>query len=74
MKIMDNKEYIIVHDDGIIALENEVNRKIEEGYVPEGNMVVSHNGDRNKGTPIFCQPMVKSLWAIMAKKEEDGNN
>ena len=65
--------YIIVHDDGIIALQNEVNRKIEEGYTPEGNMVVSNNGDRNNDSPIFCQPMVLSLWTYMVKQEADGS-
>lgn len=51
------KKYIVVHDTGIISMENEVNRKMEEGYKPYGSMQISYNGDRNTTVTIFCQPM-----------------
>lgn len=54
-----NKEYIIVHEDGIIALENEINRKVIEGYLPDGELVVSHSGDKHGSSPIFMQRMKK---------------
>lgn len=54
------KQYIILHNDGIIGLENEVNEKIEEGYLPFGDMTISTHGDLHTGNPIFCQPMFYS--------------
>jgi len=54
-----DKEYIIVHEDGIIALENEINRKFFDGYLPDGNIVVSTHGDKYDGSPIFMQRMKK---------------
>ena len=56
---MEDKEFIIVHEDGIIALENEINRKFEEGYLPDGEIVVSPNGDKNNNSTIFMQRMTK---------------
>ena len=62
-------EYIIIHDTGIISLQNEVNRKMKEGYMPYGELVISQNGDKNTGTPIFCQVMF--LTPIMECQCED---
>ena len=59
---MDNKkEYIIVYEDGFMALENEINRKFEDGYLPDGDIVVSPNGDRNNSSTIFIQRMNKRI-------------
>ena len=49
------KQYIILHNNGIIGLENEVNEKIEEGYLPFGDMTISTHGDLHTGNPIFCK-------------------
>jgi len=56
---MDDKEYIILHEDGIIALENRINQYFQKGYLPDGELVVSHNGNKQGTSPIFMQRMKK---------------
>jgi len=51
------KNYIIVADVTHISLQNEVNRKIKEGYHPFGDLLVMFNS--NMDTPNFYQPMIK---------------
>ena len=55
-----NKEYLLIHEDGIVKLENQINEYFQKGYLPDGAVVVSHNGDKfNSGIPFFIQRMKK---------------
>ena len=57
---MEDKEYVLVHEDGIIKLENRINEFFQKGYYPDGDVVISHNGDKfNSGIPFFIQRMKK---------------
>jgi len=51
------KKYIIASGKDSIELQNEVNRKIEEGYHPFGNLVTMFNS--NMDEPNYFQPMIK---------------
>ena len=53
-----HKGYIIVHEDGLIALQNTVNDRIKEGYIPNGNMVIAVV--KHSINPLYCQPMISA--------------
>ena len=67
-------EYIIIHEDGIIALQNRVNEYMEEGYVPNGSLVVAVV--KNSINPLYCQPMIlqeQGCECESCKVKRDGN-
>jgi len=51
--VMDNPNVGIAKAVGL--MEQQINAKITEGYVPHGNLVVTADED---GNPNFFQPMV----------------
>lgn len=51
--ITDNSGVGITQSIGLLA--RQINEKIDQGYVPFGNLVVSEDED---GNPNFYQPMI----------------
>ena len=53
-----NEKYIIITGLNLDTLAEMVNRKIEEGYVPSGSIIVTKFN--NSQPAQFAQPMLKS--------------
>ncbi len=47
-------------NSAMVELENEVNRRIEEGWQPFGSMAVIHLSLDRRNDLILFQPMIKS--------------
>ena len=55
----EDKEYIVIEEDGPIKLQNRINEWFHNGYLPDGPIVGFMRGSGVLGDMVLIQRMVK---------------
>jgi hypothetical protein len=69
---MEKDNYIIVKDNNLLSLKTSVNRFLDDGYIPTGNITVYNDLDGNN--TWFLQSMIYDEVLYGEKDEDDDDS